>query len=101
KLERRAGDEKALGPGEALEPDAERLAHPAAATVGADEPLGFEFLRSVDDRRHATVVLFNIGDGRTELESRVRQSGEARGEHLVQLELLALHAVGMLRGIGD
>src|SRR5437879_6348799 len=44
-IERRASDEKALRPSEAPERDAERLAHAAAAAVGADQPCAFDLSR--------------------------------------------------------
>src|SRR5262249_36347328 len=72
-VERRARDEEALGPGKAAEPNAERFGPPAAAAVGADQPLRAYFSSSIDRDRNSVVVVLDLRDRTAEFDARLRR----------------------------
>src|SRR6185436_15655253 len=91
-------------PGEALELDAERAAHRAARAVCADQVaagarLGFP--AALDRYFDAGRRLADGLDRTVELQIEIRMSPHLLIENAGELRLLALHAVGVLRGVGD
>src|SRR6201999_694594 len=97
-IEWRAQHQKAFRPGEALEFDAERTANFALCAIGADQPAaGADLLLVVDAHRHlyAVVILQDILEPRSELDSEITVVAQIRQQYPRQFELLALHPVGM------
>ena len=92
-IELRGDHEEALRPGVALEVDAERLAHRAAAAVGADHVVGVVFCNIGFDL-YPLVVLLEPDDPFSHAHFHVRHAPQARDRHVGELVLLGLHHVG-------
>src|SRR4051812_4515936 len=90
KIERRRDYQEALGPGEALELDAEVLPDGAAAAVAADDVVGAQ-LAGGRLQRHAPRILSQAVDARRHAHRRIAHGSQAGEAHVGELMLLGLH----------
>src|SRR5262249_15662466 len=101
---RRADDEEALRPGEAVELDGERAADVAAGAVGADQPAagpGLAAAVAVDRDLDARGMLRHALDCAVELQLEFRALPQLFIENAGQLRWLGLHAMWMPGHVGD